>query len=240
MWILSLVSMKFAKPVWYSSVRLRYSAIRNPQSEIRNPQSTQSAIHNPQSTIRNPQSTQSAIHTIRNPQSTQSAIRNPHNPQSAIHNPQSQGGSMAQHFVLSLAVAVALAGSVFAQASGVMDRPVTVDYYYKAKWGYADEFLRLFLKNHYPVLKKQKEKGNILQIQIVKPRYHATEDGRWDYRVTLVYRNPAAMLSGPLGEAEMRQLYPDKTVFEREEQRRFEILLAHWDVPIEPVEPEQR
>jgi hypothetical protein len=159
---------------------------------------------------------------------------------SAFLIPHSKGGFMPQHFVILLALTAALGGSILAQASGVMDRPVTVDYYYKAKWGYADEFLRLFLKNHYPVLKKQKEKGNILQIQIVKPRYHATEDGRWDYRVTLVYRNPAAMLAGPLSEPEMRQLYPDKTAFEREEQRRFEILLAHWDVPIEPVEPEQR
>ena len=27
-------------------------------------------------------------------------------------------------------------------------------------------------------------------------------------------------------------LYPDKAAFEREEQRRFELLLAHWDLPV--------
>jgi hypothetical protein len=33
-------------------------------------------------------------------------------------------------------------------------------------------------------------------------------------------------------------LYPDQETFRREERRRFEILQAHWDVPIEDVEPE--
>ncbi len=147
---------------------------------------------------------------------------------------------MMRRWILKTVLVAVLGGPAFAQTPNPMERPVTVDYYYKAKWGYADEFLHLFLKNHYPVLKKQQEKGNILRIEIVKPRYHATEDGRWDYRVTLVYKNPVAMLAGPLSEAEMRQLYPDKATFEKEEQRRFEILIAHWDVPLEPVEPEKK
>jgi hypothetical protein len=36
-------------------------------------------------------------------------------------------------------------------------------------------------------------------------------------------------------DAIRKQLYPAQATFEREEQRRFEILLAHWDVPIAPV-----
>ena len=34
----------------------------------------------------------------------------------------------------------------------------------------------------------------------------------------------------------LRELYPDRAKFEREEQRRFEILLAHWDVPVVGVD----
>jgi hypothetical protein len=33
-----------------------------------------------------------------------------------------------------------------------------------------------------------------------------------------------------------RQLFPDQEAFGQEEQRRFEILLAHWDVPVQDVE----
>jgi len=34
------------------------------------------------------------------------------------------------------------------------ERPYVLESYYKARWGQADEFIRLFKKNHLPVLKK--------------------------------------------------------------------------------------
>ena len=116
------------------------------------------------------------------------------------------------------------------------DKPYIVEYYYKVKWGYADEFIRLFKKNHLPVLKKQVETGRMLKVTAVKPRYHNTEDGRWDYRVTIVFKNLAAAHDATSEEALIKQLYPDQETFKKEEQRRFEILLAHWDVPLVDVE----
>lgn len=134
-------------------------------------------------------------------------------------------------FILCLALPTMSSG-----ASAAQDTPFVVEYYYKAKWGYADEFLSLFKKNHLPVLQKQVESGRILSIRIEKPRYHATEDARWDFRVTLTFKS-AAVYNAPSGEeAIIRQLYPDQQTFKREEQRRFEILLAHWDVPVLAVE----
>ncbi len=112
------------------------------------------------------------------------------------------------------------------------DQSYVVEYYYKARWGYADEFIQLFKKNHLPVLKKQIETGRILNVKIEKPRYHATEDGRWDFRVTIVFKSAAAFHEPSGEEAIMKRLYPEQDKFKREEQRRFEILLAHWDVPI--------
>jgi hypothetical protein len=119
------------------------------------------------------------------------------------------------------------------------DQPYVVEYYYKARWGYADEFIRLFKKNHFPALKKQVETGRMLQVSAVRPRYHSTEDGRWDYRVTIVFKNLAAAHDSSGEEVILRQLYPDQETFQREEQRRFEILLAHWDVPILTVALDQ-
>jgi hypothetical protein len=107
-----------------------------------------------------------------------------------------------------------------------------VEYYYKAKWGFADEFARLFRKNHLPVLKKQIESGRFLEVRAEKPRYHATEDGRWDFRVTIVFRSAAAAADGSEEEEIKKQLFPDQETYRREEQRRFEILLAHWDLPL--------
>ena len=115
------------------------------------------------------------------------------------------------------------------------EEPFVADYYYKAKWGYADEFIRLFKKNHFPVLKKQMETGRILSVTAVKPRYHATEDGRWDYRVTIVFKNMAAASDQASEEPIIKKLFPDQETYKREEQRRFEILLGHWDTPIVDV-----
>jgi len=41
------------------------------------------------------------------------------------------------------------------------EQPYAIEYYYKAKWGHAEEFLALFKKNHYPLLKKEMELGRM-------------------------------------------------------------------------------
>ena len=124
--------------------------------------------------------------------------------------------------------------------SGGKDVPFVVEYYYKTKWGHADEFLRLFRKNHYPVLKKQVEMGRMLKVWMDRPRYHTTEDGRWDYRVTIVFKNATVANESFDEEALKKQLFPDQETYAREEQRRFEILDAHWDLPVKPVDWDNR
>ncbi len=126
--------------------------------------------------------------------------------------------------------------SLPAQSAPETGKPFVVEYYYKAKWGYADEFLQLFKKNHYPLLKKQVEMGRMLKVWMDQPRYHTTEDGRWDYRVTIVFKN-STVANEPFDEdALKKQLWPDQAEYAKEEQRRFEILAGHWDVPIKNVE----
>jgi len=142
---------------------------------------------------------------------------------------------------LLLSIFFAIPVAVVAQESRqpTADKPYVVEYYYKARWGYADEFVRLFKKNHYPVLKKQIEMGRILKVSMVKPRLHATEDGRWDYRVTIVFKNVQMTADGFDEAALTKTLFPDQETFKKEEQRRFEILIGHWDVPVDEVELEK-
>jgi hypothetical protein len=116
------------------------------------------------------------------------------------------------------------------------EKPFVVEYYYKAKWGHADEFITLFRKNHYPVLKKEVELGRLLRVSAVMPVYHTTEDGRWDYRVTIVYKNAAVAHDNFDSAALIKQMYPDQETYKKEEQRRFEILEAHWDLPVKDVD----
>ena len=142
--------------------------------------------------------------------------------------------------VVALCAAVAVHPETMArqQASPTPlgDKPFVVEYYYKARWGYGDEFIRLYKKNHFPVLKKEMELGRILQVMAISPRYHGTEDGRWDYRVTIIWKNVGVTVDGFDSEALTKRLFPDQETFKREEQRRFEILLAHWDLPVVDVD----
>jgi hypothetical protein len=120
------------------------------------------------------------------------------------------------------------------------EQPFAIEYYYKAKWGHADEFLTLFKKNHYPVLKKEMELGRMLKVSMTVPRYHTTEDGRWDFRVTIVFKNAAIANDNFDSSPILKQLYPDQEAYKKEEQRRFEILDAHWDLPIKDVDLDAR
>ncbi|MCC6342772.1 MAG: hypothetical protein IT166_11260 [Bryobacterales bacterium] len=118
------------------------------------------------------------------------------------------------------------------------DQPYTVEYYYRVQWGHQQEFLQLFLKNHYPLLRKVVESGRMLSVKIEQPANHMTEDSRWDYRVTIRFKNSTlATTANPDEERLIKQLWPDRRTFEREEQRRFEILQAHWDLPVTDITP---
>jgi hypothetical protein len=127
-----------------------------------------------------------------------------------------------------------------AMAAESKEQPFAIEYYYKAKWGHAEEFLALFKKNHYPVLKKEIELGRMLKVSMAVPRYHTTEDGRWDYRVTIVFKNAAIANDNFDSSVVIKQLYPDQETYKKEEQRRFEILDAHWDLPIKDVDLDAR
>jgi hypothetical protein len=147
-----------------------------------------------------------------------------------------QFAKLAVIAVTLVILAVAMAAQVSKTTEETDGKPFVVEYYYKVKWGYANEFLSLFEKNHYPLLKKQVEMGRMLSVSAVTPRYHTTEDGRWDYRVTIVFKN-ATVANEPFDEqALIKQLYPDQDTYKKEEQRRFEILDAHWDLPIRDLD----
>src|SRR2546430_17485704 len=128
-----------------------------------------------------------------------------------------------------------------APPQGGADQPYTMEYYYKVQWGHQQEFLQLFLKNHYPLLKKIVESGRMLSVKIETPSNHMTEDARWDYRVTIKFKNSTvATTANAQEESWIRELWPDQETYKREEQRRFEILLAHWDLPVTDITPSRK
>ena len=124
--------------------------------------------------------------------------------------------------------------ALWALPAGAEDKPVQVAYYYKVRWGFQQEFERLFFKNHYQLLKAQPDR--IKDVQVFRPTYHGDGRSDWTFLVVITWTSWSAM--APVDEeALQKRLYPDQETYKKEEQRRFEILEAHWDVPLTPVSP---
>ena len=111
----------------------------------------------------------------------------------------------------------------------------TIENYYKVKWGYADEFINLWKVNHYPLLKKAIDKGDIISVEAEKPKLHSGEDTRFDFKVTIVFKNEKLAFDNNLTKQYEKELYPDIEKLKKDEQHRFELLIAHWDVMIEKI-----
>ncbi len=54
--------------------------------------------------------------------------------------------------------------------------------------------------------------------------------------MTIRYKNSTeATTANPDEEAFIKELWPDQATYQKEEQRRFEILLGHWDLPVTDI-----
>jgi len=136
--------------------------------------------------------------------------------------------------VMLLLPPVGYAQSPAAQSAANPQR--TVWYFYRVKWGFQEEFQTLFARNHLPVLREEIKTGRISSVKTFVPTYHGDGRADWTFAVQIVFKDTAAM-TAPSGEDEIqRKLYPDRQRFLKEEQRRFEILDAHWDVPLNELE----
>jgi len=120
------------------------------------------------------------------------------------------------------------------QSAAIAER--TVWYFYKVRWGFQEEFVALFKKNHLPVLKAQQEAGRMSSVRAFAPTNHGDGRADWTFAVAITFPSVAAMSSPSNEDAIVKRLYPDQATFKKEEQRRFEILDAHWDVPLNELD----
>src|SRR6202166_3572498 len=142
----------------------------------------------------------------------------------------------AMALVIVLAGASRARGQQAAAGTGVSagDKPYLVEWVYKVKWGYADEFWQLFKKYQIATLNREKELGYVTSYSVYRPGYHTGEDSRWEFRIVIAYKNISS--SGHGSEVE-KQLFPDQATMKREENRRWELTEAHYDLPIHTIDP---
>ena len=106
------------------------------------------------------------------------------------------------------------------------------------KWGHTDEFLEIFKKTQVSVLDKEKQLGYVVDYTIYSGTSHRTgEDVRYDYRIVIAYKDEA---SSHHGAEVSKQLFPDQAALRREDQKRWDLTLAHWDAPIHVIDPHGR
>ncbi|HEY8551780.1 MAG TPA: hypothetical protein VIL35_17615 [Vicinamibacterales bacterium] len=112
-------------------------------------------------------------------------------------------------------------------------------YFYTVKWGQQERFLELFRKNHYPVLKAQLG-TRLTGIRTYVPTYHGDGRADWTFAVELTFKDAQTQVTPWAEEQEtIRKLFPDQKTFQAEERERFDLLVAHWDVPLNEISMEQ-
>lgn len=114
------------------------------------------------------------------------------------------------------------------------NKPYLVEWVYKVKWGYADEFWQLFKKYQIATLNREKELGYVTSYTVYRPGLHTGEDSRWEYRIVITYKN---ITSSQHGSEVEKQLFPDEAAMKRGENRRWELTEAHYDLPIKIIDP---
>jgi hypothetical protein len=130
-------------------------------------------------------------------------------------------------------VFLATASSAMAQAP-VPAKPYQEEWVYRVKYGFQDEWWRIFQKYQIAALDEEKRRGYVLDYTVVRPGLHVSEDARWDYRIVITYNG----WEGSRHESEVvKALFPDRVAFTQAENRRWELTLNHWDLPIRQIDP---
>jgi hypothetical protein len=143
---------------------------------------------------------------------------------------------MLRRLNVAIVTVLLLGAGVAAQAPApqAAGEPKTVWFFYTVKWGAQDEFLDLFQRNHYPILKEMEKAGLYLSVKTFVPENHGDGRADWTFAVELV--QPATRPASPTEEEIVARLYPDRAKLQKEEERRFELLVAHWDVPLNRID----
>jgi hypothetical protein len=141
---------------------------------------------------------------------------------------------------LILFAAAPLAAQTPAAAPAVqgVGGPVTIESYYRIRWGSFWDFMEIYREHHAPILAELRKQGFITAIRTETPLTHMAGDQRWDLRVTITYRDGNAATGADGGaydrasRAASERLFKDRAAHLAAETRRFAMLEEHWDVVV--------
>ena len=122
---------------------------------------------------------------------------------------QAEGEGILRRLSVVLAAVLLVAPGIKAQAPAqqAAGEPKTVLVFYTVKWGSQDEFLDLFQRNHYPILKEMEKAGLYLSVKTYVPENRRRRPGGLDVRRRARSARHATVIadrSGDRGEAVSR------------------------------------
>ena len=133
----------------------------------------------------------------------------------------------------ALAVSLLWLGSAALHAQGQNGRgagkqSVGVSYY-KLPPGRQDEWLALYKKYHYPIMKYELEHGQVISEKIFASGSHSIQPS-WDIAIIVVSPAAGARKAPERSRAEIiRSLFPDIDDYVKGERQRWALTLEHWD-----------
>ena len=135
--------------------------------------------------------------------------------------------------LIALALSIPWTGPAWSQPAKPGVQGYEVEWVYRIRYGYIDEWWDIFRKYQLAILDREKALGYVLSYRVYHPQLHVDEASRWDYRVEIVYRD----FDGAAHEDEVAQaLFPDTAARKAAENRRWELTTNHWDLPIYQVD----
>src|SRR5579885_2455954 len=104
------------------------------------------------------------------------------------------GSKNAVCMTLALATASFASAAALAQAPKPGVKGYEVEWVYRVRYGFIDEWWDIFRKYQIAILDREKALGYVLDYRVYHPQLHTDEAARWDYRVEITYRDYGASL----------------------------------------------
>lgn len=140
-------------------------------------------------------------------------------------------------FVLALGLTTTDARSQAVAGRADPNKPQVEVSYYKVPPGRQDEWLALYHKYHYPIMKYSIEKGLVISEQLFTRQQHELSPD-WDFMIIIVTPPPSKAKHDDKTRGEViRQLFPDVDDYVRGEKERWALTLLHWDDILLELDP---
>ncbi len=136
--------------------------------------------------------------------------------------------TMVFFLALLTALSTPLARAQATIGAGDGKNTVSVDFY-KVPSGRQDEWLALYKKYHYPIMKYQKEHGQVISETVYTRAIHQLSPS-WDFAIVIIAPPPEKRPKAELNRSQLiRKLFPDIDDYVKGEKARWSLTLDHWD-----------